>query len=160
MRWETLSCAEVKEPVGTVGAQSDRVCPDLLKNQWSAEPMVNRCAPGVFYRDHIGCVVLAWSPRGTARSHTLLNLERALEAQTILSCFLACILAWISIFRRPILPRSRLNPLFWIIYSPLIPEIHLCVYVIYPACFAAGGVRWYNVDVRSVKRSPVLSPEW
>lgn len=112
MRWETLSCAEVKEPVGTVVAQSDRVCPDLLKNQCSAEPMVNRCAPGLFYRDHIGCVVLAWSPRGTARSHTLLNLERALEAQTILSCFLACILAWISIFRRPILPRSRLNPLF------------------------------------------------
>lgn len=89
MHWETLSCAEVKEPVGTVVAQSARVCRDLLKNQCSVEPMVNRCAPGVFYRDHIGCVVLAWTPSGTARSHTLLNLERALQAQTIRSCFLA-----------------------------------------------------------------------
>lgn len=89
MLWETLSCAEVEEPVGTVVAQSAGVRRDLLKNQCSAEPMVNRCAPGVFHRDHIGCVVWAWSPSGTARSHTLLNLERALEAQTILSCFLA-----------------------------------------------------------------------
>lgn len=70
MHWETLSCAEVKEPVGTVVAQSVRVCRDLLKNQWSAETMVSRCAPGVFYRDHIGGVVLACSPSGCTVAHS------------------------------------------------------------------------------------------
>lgn len=82
MYWETESFTEVKEPVSTVVPPSARVCRDLLKNQCSAEPMAARCAPGVFYRDHIGSVVLAWSPSGMAQSHTLVNLERALEVQT------------------------------------------------------------------------------
>lgn len=72
---ETVSYSEVKEAVSTVIAQSARVCRDLLENQCSIEPMVNRCAPGVSSGDHIVSVVLAWSPSGTAWSHILVNLD-------------------------------------------------------------------------------------
>lgn len=70
-----VSYSEVKEAVSTVTAQSARVCRDLLKNQCSVEPMVNRCAPGVSSGDHIVSVVLAWSPSGTVWSHMPVNLD-------------------------------------------------------------------------------------
>lgn len=71
---EMASCSEVKEAVSTVIAQSARVCRDLLKNQCSVEPMVNRCAPSVSSGDHIVSVVLAGRPSGTAWPRILMNL--------------------------------------------------------------------------------------
>lgn len=72
---EMVSNSEVKEAGSPVIAQSARVCRDLLKNQCSIEPMVNRCAPSVSSGDHIVSVVFAWSPSRTAWSHILVNLD-------------------------------------------------------------------------------------
>lgn len=156
MSREMLSCSEVKEAVSTVIAQSARVCRDLLNNQCSAAPMVTRCAPGVSGGDRIVSVVLAWCPSGTAWSHILVNLDTAGTNNSKEGCQSLCL----GSTHRSSHARTE-SPFFpWIIYPPLIPEIRLCGYVIYPACFAACGVRWYNVDVRSVKRSPASSPPW
>lgn len=57
MHGEVVSYSEVKEAVSPVIAQSARLCRDLLKNQWSFEPMANRCGPAVSSGDHILTVV-------------------------------------------------------------------------------------------------------
>lgn len=87
-----VSFSEVKEAVSNVVAQSVRVCRDLLQNQCSVDPMINRCVPGVSSGDHIVSAVLASSPSGTAWSHVLVNLDTVgTDSSTTEGCKSLCL---------------------------------------------------------------------